>query len=423
MNTSERLVSVTALIDETYQKLQELQYSQGSLKKFKYSFHLFQEYASKNDVVFYTQEMAFAFLEEYCEIFSNSNKRRYSYQERKRAISKLDEMHQYNLISSKKLLSRKKYIFHGCLQASIESYITFKTKTLSPERIKSIKLYLERFSHYIESIPTVKTVNDLQIRDINSFFESCSIYTHNTRYATAISVRHYLTYLENNSLLLHTLSIAIPKIAKKRNCTFPQAFSKEIIQALLKSIEGNTSKERRDYAMILLAARLGLRSSDIINLKFENIDWEKNELSLIQQKTKRALRLPLLNDVGEAIINYIKNGRPDVQNSHIFIREAKPYTQMAQRTLFTIVDGYLKRANIKVPASHKHGPHALRHSLATLLLEENIPITTIKEILAHKSTQTTKIYLKIAEKQLLQCALDVTPVTKNRCSEVALDVY
>jgi len=75
-----------------------------------------------------------------------------------------------------------------------------------------------------------------------------------------------------------------------------------------------------------------------------------------------------------------------------------------------IVDGYLKRAKIKIPTGKKHGPHALRHSLATLLLENNIPISTIKEILAHQSTETTKIYLKVSEKQLLQCALDVTEI-------------
>ena len=168
--------------------------------------------------------------------------------------------------------------------------------------------------------------------------------------------------------------------------------------------------------MLLLAARLGLRSSDIVNLKLKNIDWEKSEISLIQQKTKKALTLPLLNDVGEAIINYVKNGRPNVQDSHIFIRENKPYTHVSSSSLYTIVDQYLKRANIKVPANHRHGPHALRHSLATLLLEDNIPISTIKEILAHKSVETTKIYLKIAEKQLLRCALDVPAIATNGAS-------
>jgi site-specific recombinase XerD len=325
-------------------------------------------------------------------------------------------MHKYNTISSKKLLSRKVYQFYGCLQTSIKEYLSFKSKTLSEARIKSIKLYLERFSLYISNIHEIKIINNLDIKHINAFIKSCSIYTHDTCYATVNCIRQYLIYLEKNNLLNHTLSVSIPKIAKRRNRTFAHAFTKQETQALLQSIACNNSKERRDYAMLLLAARLGLRSSDIVNLKFKNINWEKSEISIIQQKTKKALILPLLNDVGEAIINYVKNGRPNVQDSHIFIRENKPYTCMSSGSLFTIVDEYLKRANIKVPANHRHGPHALRHSLATLLLEDNIPISTIKEILAHKSVETTKIYLKIAEKQLLKCALDVPTIATNRVS-------
>jgi integrase len=164
--------------------------------------------------------------------------------------------------------------------------------------------------------------------------------------------------------------------------------------------------------MLLLAARLGLRASDITNLKFSSINWEKNEINLVQQKTNVSVKLPLLKDVGEAIINYVQNGRPNVKDAYVFIRENRPYIKLSGSSLHMIVDGYLKRAKIKIPAGQKHGPHALRHSLATLLLENNIPISTIKEILAHKSSETTKIYLKVAEKQLLQCALDVivTPI-------------
>jgi len=413
MKPQNRIIKVDDLVQETYQALHETGYTKKTLKKFKYSFRLFKEYALKNEIEFYTQKLAFAFLEEYCKIFSNSNKQSYVYQERKRAISKLDEIHRYKVVSSKQLLSRKIYIFQGCLQTSIKSYIVFKSETLSKARVQAIKLYLERFSTYISSIDKIKTLKDLESKYINKFIESCSIYTHNTYYATVICLRHYLIYLENNNLLIHPLSTSLPKIAKRRNRTFPHAFSKEETQKLLQSIKYNNSKERRDYAMLLLAARLGLRSSDIVNLKFENINWEKSEISLVQQKTKKALTLPLLNDVGEAIINYIKNGRPSVKDSHVFIREAKPYAKISSGSLFTIVDGYLKRAKIKIPAGRRHGPHALRHSLATLLLEDNIPISTIKEVLAHKSTETTKIYLKIAQKQLLQCALDVAPIDNS----------
>jgi len=402
MDTQTRVIKVEDLIAETYQTLEKLEYAKDTLKKFKYSFQLFKDYSLKHETTFYTQKLAFSFLENYCEIFSNSDKTSFVYQERKRAIAKLDEMYNYNIISSKKLFSRRKYLFYGCLKTSSETYISLKSQTLSQARIQVIKLYLGRFTLYISNTKEIKTIDDLEMKHINSFIDSCSIYMHNTCYATVICIRHYLIYLENNNLLIHILSTSLPKIAKRRNRTFPNAFSKKETQALLESIHCNNPKEHRDYAMILIAARLGLRSSDIVSLKFENINWEKSEISIVQQKTKKVLRLPL--------INYVKNGRPNVQDSYIFIRKAKPYTKIHRGSLFTIIDQYLKRANIKVPAGHRHGPHALRHSLATLLLEDNVPISTIKEILAHKSVETTKIYLKIAEKQLLQCALEVAPI-------------
>jgi len=410
---SHQIITISQLVDQTYQKMKALSYSEESLKKYTYSFKLFTRYASSNEIYYYTEKLALSFLEEYCKIFSKSSKNSYTYQERKRAVAKLDEMYKYNLISSKKLLSRKIYVFQGCLKNSIDLYIAYKTESLSPARMQSIKLYLERFSEFISKISEIKTENDLSINHVILFIESCSIYTHLTLYATITSVKQYIQFLENNLLLEANFSHNIPKIPKKRNRTFPKAFTKDESFALLNNIGSNTSKERRDYAMILLAARLGLRASDIANLQLSNIDWENNQINLVQQKNNTPLTLPLLKDVGEAIINYIKNGRPKVDNQYIFLRENAPYSQINASGLHMIVDGYLKRAKIKIPVGVKHGPHALRHSIATLLLENNIPISTIKEILSHKSSETTKIYLKIAQKQLLECALEVPKLEKN----------
>ena len=411
--SQKQIISVGQLIDKTYKKLEELNYSKGSLKKFKYSFKVFKQYAVSNEIKFYTQKLALTFLEEYCKIFSNSNQKSYKCAERKRAISKLDEMGKYNTVSSRKLFARKQYIFRGCLKSSIELYLRYQKEVLSYARIKSIKLYLERFSEYISNIADINTPMDLNINHIIVFINKNSIYTHTTLYATMTCVRKYIKFLEDNNIILNRLSYIMPKIPKQRGKSFPKAFTKEETTLLLNSITNNNSKERRDYAMILLAARVGLRSSDIINLKFNNINWETNQINIIQQKTNTSTTLPLLKDVGVAIINYIKNGRPKVDNQHIFIRESSPYIELQASSLHMIIDGYLKRAKIKIPAGKKHGPHALRHSLATLLLENNIPITTIKEILSHKSTQTTKIYLKIAQTQLLQCALNVPDLNKN----------
>ncbi|HRN00462.1 MAG TPA: tyrosine-type recombinase/integrase [Aliarcobacter cryaerophilus] len=399
---------ISDLIQKTYAELEKFQYSTRVLRKFKYSFILFEQYALKNDVKYYNEKLALAFLEEYCEIFSNSDTKRVVYQERRKAISRLDEYSKYGYVSSKKQLSRKKYIFYGCLEKSIQKYIDLKTQSLSNARIQGIKLYLEGFSLYISKIDDIKNEKDLSIKHIIKYIEIISLnHTNHTLYASVICIRAYVLFLEDNKFISNKLSYQIPKIQKRRACNYPSAFTKEQANELLKSITNNTARERRDYAMLLLAARLGLRASDITNLKFSSINWEKNEINLVQQKTNVSVKLPLLKDVGEAIINYVQNGRPNVKDAYVFIRENRPYIKLSGSSLHMIVDGYLKRAKIKIPAGQKHGPHALRHSLATLLLENNIPISTIKEILAHKSSETTKIYLKVAEKQLLQCALEV----------------
>ena len=419
MEATQRVIIVESLITQTLNTMKEMGYSKEYLKRVAYSYKLFMDYSVQNDCKYYSEKLALAFLEEYCKIFSSGDKLKYVYQERKRAISKLDEMYKYNKLSSNKLFARKQYQFYEHLKTTIESYLTWKQTNVSDARIKSIKLYLERFSFYISKIDSIKSITDLKSKNILQFIQSCSIYTHHTIYSTIVCLRGYIIYLENNGYIQDKISMQIPKIAKKRERSYPSAFTKEETNALLKSIKRNNSKERRDYAMLLLAARVGLRASDIANLQFSNIDWEKNQINIIQQKTKTPLTLPLLKDIGEAIIDYIKNGRPKVNNQHIFIRENRPFIKINGSSLHMIVDGYLKRANIKIPTGKKHGPHALRHSIATLLLENNIPISTIKEILAHKSSETTKVYLKIAQKQLLECAIDVkfTSIEDEICTQ------
>jgi len=162
--------------------------------------------------------------------------------------------------------------------------------------------------------------------------------------------------------------------------------------------------------MILLAARLGLRASDICGLKFENIHWETNTLLLVQKKTKEKIELPLLVEIGNAIIDYLKYGRPISDLPYIFIRAGQPYDRLEEPTLHSIVSFYLRRAGINNIDEKKHGPHALRHSLAGFLLEKKTPLPVISEVLGHTNTESTKTYLRIDLESLRQCALEVSPL-------------
>jgi len=160
------------------------------------------------------------------------------------------------------------------------------------------------------------------------------------------------------------------------------------------------------FVIILLIARLGLRSSDVANLRFSNIDWENEIIRLTQVKTGNPLELPLLQDVGESIIMYLKNVRPKTESDHIFIRQVSPYTDFKPAAVGALVRHHLLKTGIHLEGKKK-GSHVLRHSLARRLLEHKIPLPVISEILGHTNTETTMTYLRIDIAELRKCALEV----------------
>jgi site-specific recombinase XerD len=131
--------------------------------------------------------------------------------------------------------------------------------------------------------------------------------------------------------------------------------------------------------MLLLACRLGLRASDICGLSFANLFWRENLIVLTQVKTKKHIELPLLAEVGNAIITYLKYGRPVSQLPYVFLHAGNEERRLAEPTLHSIVGSYLQRAGITDVEKKKHGPHALRHSLAGFLLQKKTPLPVISE--------------------------------------------
>jgi integrase len=191
------------------------------------------------------------------------------------------------------------------------------------------------------------------------------------------------------------------------------------VEKLLASIDRGSPPGKRDYAIILIASRLGLRSGDICDLSFENLKWETNTLEIIQKKTEEPLVLPLLEDVGLAIIDYLKYARPECSSTNaIFLRLIPPMGKLTKDALHSIVTNRMHAAGIKIQDGKKHGPHALRHSLASALLEANTPLPVISEVLGHTTTQSTSVYLKIDINQLRTCTLEPPSFYWNQGEEV-----
>ena len=182
---------------------------------------------------------------------------------------------------------------------------------------------------------------------------------------------------------------------------------------MLQVIDRGSPKGKRDYAMVLITARLGLRATDVCNLEFSNFLWEQSLISLSQSKTGETIQFPLLAGIGNAVIDYLKYGRPESELPFVFLHVVSPYDRLNRSTLHSIISQYMRLAGIKVEGIRKRGPHALRHSLAGILLEKKTPVPIIAEVLGHRSIESTRLYLRIDMNALKQCALDVPPISTS----------
>ena len=198
----------------------------------------------------------------------------------------------------------------------------------------------------------------------------------------------------------------LPNPHYNRDSNLPSTYTEEEVHNTLSAIDMGNPCGKRDYAIILLISRLGLRSSDVANLRFSNIDWENDRIRLIQAKTGNQLELPLLSDVGDAIITYLKNARPKSMSDHVFLSMNSPYTEFTPSAVGALVHRHLIKAGVHIEG-RKSGSHVLRHSLARRLLEHKIPLPVISEILGHANSETTMTYLRINIDELRKCALEV----------------
>ena len=176
----------------------------------------------------------------------------------------------------------------------------------------------------------------------------------------------------------------------------------DAVRQLLVSINRRTATGRRDYAILLLLARLGLRAGEVVRLEVDDIDWNAGSLR-VQGKGGQHSHLPLPTDVGAAIASYLQHGRPQSSNRRVFLRARAPLRGfLSQSAIGSLVRHSLARAGLKAPTK---GAHQFRHALATEMLRHGASLAEIGEVLRHRSPQTTEIYTKIDLEALRALAL------------------
>ena len=329
------------------------------------------------------------------------------YQRDKRAIVMLDSIISGDADSFfRKQRVPVKRIFRGEFAKHIKSYIenVLPSRGLAKSTEDAYHMYLSRFCEEMYSknlSPSTITRSDL-----NAYI---SRVTTARRYFEALPVKYFLKYLHEEGLVDGSISTSLDGIQNRRYVPLVSYFEEEEILRMENSITRVGSLGKRNYAMFLLSARLGLRCADVVNLKLSNIDWDRNEISLVQQKTQKPIVLPLTAEVGEALVDYLTHGRPNSKSSFVFLSETKRDRPITGHTFSKLVSDSMMNAGIDIRERH-HSAHSLRHSLATHLMKKKIKMPVIKEILGHTTTEPTYAYLAIDHDSLLLCSMDVPKV-------------
>lgn len=246
-------------------------------------------------------------------------------------------------------------------------------------------------------------LNELDPKDITRF-----ILSHSNRVSLkraqlmASALRNFFRFLHQQGEIARDLATSVPKVANWRLSELPRFLEPEQVEGLLKGCHQDTPSGRRDYAILLLLARLGLRAGEVVHLELDDIDWERGEIR-IRGKSVREDRLPIPQDVGEALTRYLLHGRPRCPSRRVFIRLKAPRQGFTSSVaICDVVRRALARAGL--PLTRK-GSHLLRHCLATQMLRGGATLLEIGEILRHQLPSTTEIYAKVDAAALRALAL------------------
>jgi len=228
-------------------------------------------------------------------------------------------------------------------------------------------------------------------------------------------VGSFLRYAYKYKLIDINLSIIVPSVLP--HTPVPTVYSPEEIETLLASIDRRAEFGKRNYAMILIAARLGLRACDIADMKFSCLHSDAGTIEIIQAKTKQPLVLPLLDDVKSAIDDYVDNTRPQCADEHIFLN-LRGYGAVSPQTVTANVQRAFEKSGIN-RSGRKRGSHSLRSSLASALLAEGNDYPTIQKVLGQKDIQSTRSYVKADIEKLRAYALPVPTPSANYTAALA----
>lgn len=391
------------LLQENHYKLTTIHFYEREWKKIQT--FLMNEYGDTE----YEMERGLKYLEKQYNLISRYNDGTLSQQR----VQLLRVVHMLEDYSLHKVLTRRYYASKNPLALNekydslFNEYADFlDVSELSVTTVNHYKKISAVFMDYLTQ-RRILSIDQITMDICNSYLKTLAGYSFNTVEQNVCGVRHFLRFLHSVGKISVNYAEKIHMPPVSRSARIPSAWKTEELQAMLAAIDRNSPTGKRDYAMIVLACVLGLRISDIKNLRFKNFNWEDKKLSIIQHKTHKPLSLPLPDSVGWAVIDYIKNGRPHYYESDIiFLKHMPPFDPIGDENhMQQQITRYMRKAGIDQRGKKHSGFHSLRHSAGSMLLEMETPLPVITDILGHSDSNVTSVYLKTDLQKLAECVL------------------
>jgi len=270
----------------------------------------------------------------------------------------------------------------------------------------TVSEFLAYFGKHAD-VPLDDRLRTLDLGVIEGFIEIMAkrLSRHSLQHTVA-HLRSFLRFLTACGLAPADLGDGIDTPRVYRDERLPRALPWDTVLSFLRAIDRSTPMGRRDYAMFLLVVTYGLRTCEVVSLRLDDVAWREGRLQVARPKVRAPLMLPLTKEVGAAILAYLQDGRPALAHREIFLRARAPAGTLKPTAVTEAFQGWVRRSDLPIPYK---GPHCLRHSLALHLLRQGASLKTIGDLLGHRSTESTCVYLRLHVEDLRDVALDLPP--------------
>ena len=408
----EKKLSLQQLAEWTICEMERVNYSAHTIKTYQCHFDRVIRFADEVGVEpVFSEEFGDKFLrEKYDYPPSGTNYHLTSHvRSAISAIRRLGEMQCHGSFS-RNHKSRTSRDWIGTDEKPIKSYAEYIAKTGVRKVTLDDKLNRLKVFYDFLAFRKISGVRAIVPQDISDYTLSLQGWSRITIKGQLTELKRYLQFLYKSSFLSDDLSYVIPCVKAPTNMNVPALWSREEIERLLNSIDRGSPIGKRNYAILLLVIQLGIRISDIAEMRLSNLKWERKILEFSQHKTGKFIACPLTDDAGWAVIDYIRYARPQSDEPFLFLTTNAPYSQMAYPSVGGILVRQMRKCGLTKTRGVRSGMHSLRHSLARRLLENDTPLETISGIMGHTTVSASSPYLKVDINGLRECGLSLEGV-------------